>query len=260
MTGAWAIDWVRGVTIHGAGWLALAPLLAWLLLGESFAGRRAWRAFRAALAAGLSDARLRFYRQWTWQGWLLAAITLVLALGILGWTPDQLGLRMPKLPTGSLGSGFIVGAAGAAIVGLLLGMVMAKHRVASGQTTPPPKLRPTDDTLTMLPATGRERRGWALLALTAGITEEVIWRGFLLAVLVAIFPVAPAWLLLMPMALLFGFAHLYQGRNGVILTTILGAILGGIYIATASLVVPIILHALIDLRVLLMPPPRSNGA
>jgi len=50
----------------------------------------------------------------------------------------------------------------------------------------------------------------------------------------------------------FGFAHLYQGAAGIVQTTILGAIFGLIFIVTGSLLLPMILHALIDLRILLI--------
>lgn len=268
MTETWAIDWVRGVTLDGAGLAAAALLVAWLLIGEPLVGRRAWRAYKAALAAAQPGARTRFYRAWTWQSWLLVAITLVLALGVLGWTPQQLGLRWAALPITSLGGGFIVGAAGAAIAGFVVGAVLAKRRAArdtantaaTANTTTAATASVAGDVLAMLPTTRAERGHYALLALTAGITEETIWRGFLLALLVALFPAAPAWLLLVPMALVFGWAHLYQGRSGVLVTALLGAILGGIYIATASLIVPMLLHVLIDLRALLTPAVRNNGA
>lgn len=51
----------------------------------------------------------------------------------------------------------------------------------------------------------------------------------------------------------FGFVHLYQGRLGGTLTGVLGAYLGWITIAAGSLVPVMLLHALLDLRILGLP-------
>jgi membrane protease YdiL (CAAX protease family) len=257
MSGNWNIDWVRGVGIADAGWLALAAIALWLLLGEPLLGKRSYRALLAALDAGRADARVRFYRNWTLQGWLLMFAVLALAFGVLHWTPAHLGLRWPQVTFHAAG-GFVAGMLGAAVAGLLFGIVMARRQAKSGNA--PAKPAVAGDVLRMLPHCARERRGFALLSLTAGITEEVIWRGFLLAALVALFPHAPAWLLLVPMALVFGWAHLYQGKSGVLVTAILGAVLGGLYIGTGSLLLPIVLHAIIDLRTLLIPLPDDGLA
>ena len=251
----WNMDWVHGAGFTGIGWLVLAAIGSWLLLGEPLLGKRSYRALLDALDAGRADARARFYRSWTVQGWLLMFAVLALVFGILRWTPAHIGLRWPQVDFHA-GSGFVAGMLGAAVAGLLLGVVMARRQAATGKAPTAPAV--TGDVLRMLPRTPRERRGFALLSLTAGITEEVIWRGFLLTALAVVFPHAPAWLLLLPMALVFGWAHLYQGWSGVLVTAILGAILGGVYIGTGSLLLPIVLHALVDLRALLIPVPHED--
>jgi membrane protease YdiL (CAAX protease family) len=53
-------------------------------------------------------------------------------------------------------------------------------------------------------------------------------------------------------AIVFGWAHLYQGLTGVLATGALGGLLAILYAATGSLLLPVLLHALLDLRVLLM--------
>jgi membrane protease YdiL (CAAX protease family) len=57
----------------------------------------------------------------------------------------------------------------------------------------------------------------------------------------------------------FGFAHLYQGVVGIVQTTILGAIFGLVFIVTGSLLLPMILHVLIDLRILLIWRAKSGS-
>ena len=51
---------------------------------------------------------------------------------------------------------------------------------------------------------------------------------------------------------IFGLAHAGQGIKGMMGTAAVGLILGWIYLASGNLLVPIIVHALIDLRALAM--------
>ncbi|MEJ7704018.1 MAG: CPBP family intramembrane glutamic endopeptidase [Geodermatophilaceae bacterium] len=51
----------------------------------------------------------------------------------------------------------------------------------------------------------------------------------------------------------FGLAHLYQGRGGVVTTSVLGALLTFLYVGTGTLLVPMLVHAAIDLRILWVP-------
>jgi membrane protease YdiL (CAAX protease family) len=51
----------------------------------------------------------------------------------------------------------------------------------------------------------------------------------------------------------FGVAHAYQGRAGIVGTGLLGGGMAAMYLQTGSLLLPVVLHALIDLRFLLVP-------
>ena len=48
-------------------------------------------------------------------------------------------------------------------------------------------------------------------------------------------------------SVLFGLPHIYQGPIHVIRTAVLGLIMALIYLATESLLVPILLHVLVDM-------------
>ncbi|WP_169818043.1 CPBP family intramembrane glutamic endopeptidase [Caryophanon latum] len=50
-----------------------------------------------------------------------------------------------------------------------------------------------------------------------------------------------------------GLAHYYQGWKGILATGIAGYALFNIYIASGSLLLPIILHFIIDAKLVLMP-------
>src|SRR5438105_1667064 len=57
----------------------------------------------------------------------------------------------------------------------------------------------------------------------------------------------------------FGLAHLYQGPWGVFGTSVLGGCLAVLYLGSGSLLLPACYHALLDLRVLLLPVSGAGG-
>jgi membrane protease YdiL (CAAX protease family) len=112
------------------------------------------------------------------------------------------------------------------------------------------------------PATRTERHWWVLVCITAGFCEETLFRGFMLHYL----HVSP-WTLNLTMALvisslIFGLGHLYGGVGGVVGSAMTGFLLGLLFMLSGNLLLPIILHALIDLRLLaiLRPPAEQTAA
>jgi CAAX protease family protein len=73
----------------------------------------------------------------------------------------------------------------------------------------------------LLPRTAGELRGFLALAATAGICEELLYRGYVIWYLQPWVGTVPAIGLA---AVVFGFGHLYQGARGV-LTTAIGMVL-----------------------------------
>lgn len=95
----------------------------------------------------------------------------------------------------------------------------------------------------ILPHTRDERRWFTILSATAGVCEELVYRGFIMWVLASYTGAAPALLL---QALLFGLGHAYQGRQGVLKTSAVGLVMALIVVATGWLLPAMIVHALID--------------
>ena len=97
----------------------------------------------------------------------------------------------------------------------------------------------------ILPRDGVERAGFVQVAITAGVCEEILYRGWV--------PWAIAGWTGSPLAgfvvaaLVFGAGHAYQGRNGMILTALLGLFLGGVVTWTGSLLPGQFLHLAVDL-------------
>ncbi len=95
-----------------------------------------------------------------------------------------------------------------------------------------------------LPRTTREA-GWFLaVSFSAGVWEEVLFRGFLLWYFDS-FGTAVAVLL---SSVLFGAAHLYQGWRGALKVSGVGVFLAVAFVLTDTLWVPILLHVVIDVQ------------
>ncbi|HYH46295.1 MAG TPA: type II CAAX endopeptidase family protein [Thermoanaerobaculia bacterium] len=111
-------------------------------------------------------------------------------------------------------------------------------------------LRAMDPMDYLLPRTKPELALFAAVSISAGICEEVIYRGFLMRYLQG----AP-WTLglggsLLVSSAVFGLAHAGQKVKGVLGTALAGLFLGGLYVVSGSLVLPILVHAAMDLRAL----------
>jgi membrane protease YdiL (CAAX protease family) len=96
----------------------------------------------------------------------------------------------------------------------------------------------------LIPETPREKVGFAFLSLTAGITEEFIFRGFLLAALTAV--TGSAGVAVALSSAVFGILHAYQNPLGAARAGVLGAVLAVPLLATGSLFPSMVAHAAID--------------
>jgi uncharacterized protein len=96
----------------------------------------------------------------------------------------------------------------------------------------------------ILPQSTVELLPYLALAITAGLCEEFIYRGFAMAALAHVG--LQAWVVVLISSVLFGLAHSYQGRGGVVMTLIIGTILGSSRIAYDCLVPAIFWHSAVD--------------
>jgi membrane protease YdiL (CAAX protease family) len=213
---------------------------AWMVFVQPFAGRRRYRLLLERIGHDPS-ARLHHYRRGIAFEWAGAAL-----VGLLALLAQR---RLESLwPAGDRpGVGGQVPLLVAAVV-----VITAIYRFGGEPTRRAlaVQLRPV---AALLPRTPVERRTFAVLSVTAGVCEELLYRGFGLAALRWAAPgLGPAALIAVTGSA-FGFAHLYQGRTGVIATGLLGAYFAWIVIATGSLVPVILLHALLDARILALP-------
>jgi uncharacterized protein len=191
---------------------------------------------RRATEAGVPGARPRAYAKGIlWQWGLTAGVLALWASRGRPWSGLGLGAGSPW----RLGLGFGVAA-------IVLALLLAQRRALFAR---PERfdlvLRQVGSAVPLLPHTARDRQGFALLSMTAGICEEVLYRGYVfwyLAVWTG--PLVAAAL----GSVLFGVAHLYLDRKSALKAGIAGVIMTVLVFATGSLWPAMLLHAAIDLN------------
>jgi uncharacterized protein len=243
------------VVDFGPAALAAVVVAGYLVIGEPMVGHVLHRRFEGRLRSD-PGARRSFYRRLLVLEWGLALLALVIWLSAPGVDAGEVGLRWPQQWPGPV-TGlvvfivllFVVVSTRALRSGALLDDAAPVRRPGEGRHAEPP----THATLALLPRTPGERRLFTLVGVTAGVCEEWLYRGFFLAVVAALAGGLPTGALVVVAAAAFGLAHAYQGRVGTVTTGLLGGVMAAIYLQTGSLLLPVLLHAVIDLRFLLVP-------
>lgn len=212
--------------------VAAVALPAWSLA----AGR--WRAGRPR-----SERKL-FQRYWfiAIRGALLSALVIV-AWGKAGRPFSALGLDLPVGVAGRVGF-----AIDAVIVVYYLLKVQFSRRSPEELATTRDRLRQLGS-YDMLPQTPREFAVYPIAAIAGSTCEELLYRGFLIGTLAPLIGSASAVLL---SSALFGLGHVYQGRFGVLRTTVIGVALGTAFALTDSLWWLIIAHCIVNLSGVLL--------
>jgi len=137
------------------------------------------------------------------------------------------------------------------LVGVLVGAVVVSVRLRSPRQRQR-VARVAAKFSALIPRTPRERRFFVAIAVTAGVTEELAYRAFLIAYIAWILH-ADDWTVAAIIAgVIFGLVHAYQGWKGVLQTGLLGILFGVIY-PSVGLVALMVVNTLIDLRLLLLP-------
>jgi membrane protease YdiL (CAAX protease family) len=228
------------------GWPAsvvVALTVAYLVLVAPTYGRRSYLRLVASEEAGDETALERFYqrnlaRKCLW----LAPVGLVLLVEP-GVRPEDLGLAWPAGPA-TLVYLLLTPLVLAAFVGSTL---ILRRWVRLGQAVPGQQAF-----VALVPRTRVERR-WALwVAIAAGVIEELMFRGLLLAAGLSA-GLSPLGAVLST-SVLFGAIHLYQGWRGVVLTSAFGLVTAVTVVSTGSLLWAVLLHVLLDVRAFLLVP------
>jgi membrane protease YdiL (CAAX protease family) len=219
------------------------PLVLFLVFVFPLWDRRETRLLKADPSGG---RRIRSYQKTV--GWLWAATVLLLlttAPSTLLAPPDVSWLagrsRLPILVALCVGLG-----AGIALPALI---ALRDGAARAGQ------LRHLSHIAFFLPVSRSERRWFAAVCVSAGICEELIFRGFLIRYAEAVVPGLGWTGAILAAALVFGLDHGYQGWKGMLQTAFLALVFTLLFVLAGNLWVPMIAHALLDLRLLLILEP-----
>lgn len=247
--------------------LATNVVLSIYICWEVIAFVPRYHRLKQQIANGDPKARTRVYQRVLIFEWISAALAL-LALR-LDWSklnPKSLGLEGAKfmhvlaLPEGASKSavlGLFIGAVFGGI-GFAIAMRRRNRRGQVQETSASSgwRSRILPDFTALIPVTTRERLLYSVVAVSAGICEEIVFRGWLLSTLHSPVGLMGAALVLVS-AVIFGLAHIYQKAVGAIVTAVAGLLFCVLYVTTGSLVAPILLHTLVDIRFAFMPAPKT---
>jgi uncharacterized protein len=209
-------------------------IFAALLIAIPWRGRLRLRQLLSAERVG-SKEKITLYATTIAFQWILAMLVAWRALA-RGLTPIELGLSsagwMHMLLPGLLG---------AVALG---GLHWLNLRRMGGMEGPGPDLMRSLASR-ILPDSSLEMLPYFALAVTAGVCEEFLYRGFAMAALSGVG--VPTWLVVLLTSLLFGMAHTYQGISGVVGTSLLGIVLGGFRVLFQSIIPLSLWHTTVDL-------------
>jgi membrane protease YdiL (CAAX protease family) len=202
--------------------------------------------------------KLRYYKTlaaWLWIASAIAVVTVGFrTLTTINPAPDEISWLLQHAWVGHLAEALI------AIILVVLLLLPLTIVIWKKLTKQPRRYRSADALKSFdyfFPATWTERRWFAFLCITAGICEEALFRGFLLPYLhVSAFSLNLTLALLIS-SIIFGLNHLYGGVGGVVGSAVVGFFLGLLFILTGNLLLPMVLHALFDLRMLVILRPPS---
>ncbi|MGN6325029.1 CPBP family intramembrane glutamic endopeptidase [Pseudolysinimonas sp.] len=228
----------------------LVLVLAFLLCRAVTRERRSWRRFQRLTA---TRARQRVYRRWLIESVVImggiSAVLLLATWPLLGrvlvdtqaWGPVA---TARDVLAGGVGAGVAAGAAVAFVAALLLPALLLRGKVD--------EIPAIGDVQALLPRNRAELPYGVGLGVSAGVFEETLFRLAMPALIFGIVGDGP--IAFLAATVVFGVLHLYQRWTGVLFATLLGLVLSALYVLTGWIWVPIVVHALIDLRSLVVIP------
>lgn len=191
-----------------------------------------WPRLLERLASGEANVRLQFYRATILSQWILAAYVLGIWFG-RPWRWLLMGGSSPL----RLG----IGLAAALGVAVLLGR--QRVQALKSEEAIDSARRQLQYAAPVLPHTPAESRLFHFVSVTAGICEELLFRGFLywyLAVWTG--PLAAVIL----SSLIFGLGHVYLGVGHVPKTTLAGLFFACVAVGSGALWPAMLIHAAMD--------------
>ncbi|MCL6482174.1 MAG: CPBP family intramembrane metalloprotease [Firmicutes bacterium] len=212
-------------------------VLILFLLGVLLPWRGTVRLRRVLTARELSSAdRLAIYASTIAFQWAAAA-TVAWRTQARGVTPAALGLAVPDA------THVVATTAGLTLIAVFV-PIASLRRLESARPGEHSTLRAMVETL--MPHNPLELAVFVALAITAGLCEEFLYRGFVYAVFAEVTS-GSSWFAIAISAAFFAVAHLYQGPRSLLTTFLVGVALGAAREWTGSLLPGMVAHFVADL-------------
>ena len=219
-------------------------LFAYTVLVEPFLRLNFYRLYKKQIKIDPS-VRLLFYRTqilWEWSWVIVLAFIVAPASNPFA----TLGL-IPPQPIGWIIMAML-------LLGIGLSIVLLRRSpgaMASMQTS-------LGASAILLPSTPTERKWYAATAITAGICEELLYRGFLVPYLNYNFNIHDLTILALLSGIIYGLSHLYQGFKGFSQTALTGFAYTYVFLFSGSILPAMVFHVLVELRTLLLWQPLEK--
>ena len=194
---------------------------------------------------GDTNEKVKFYREtiiWSWIPLLL----IFLLIPISGVSLADIGVKWIKIDTSSLSKWIVFPVIGFYLLHLFQNIYYIIILKSNKERREKVAKDIPYEYMWFLPITIKEKRVWSYVSISAGITEEILYRGYFFFALAVLFPVLSIIHILIITTLIFGIGHIYLGKE-VIKSTLLGLVFGVYYIIFASVVPVIIIHIAQDL-------------
>lgn len=235
-------------------------LAAYTVLVEPFLRTNFYRNLKKQINTDLK-ARLLYYRtqvlwEWSW-------VVILVIIFIPRPQPfQQLGITVPGL------LGWIIMAALLLGVGLSILLIRRNPRALQNMQ------RSLESSAVLLPSTAQERKWFAAAAITGGICEELLYRGFLLNFLAIAIPGLDFLIASIISGVVYGLSRAYLGGRGILQNALNGFSFAIVFFLSGnllsavgssqpvglvgSLIPAMVFHALAELRTLFLWQPETQ--
>ncbi len=210
-------------------------------------GYNSIKKLKKSIAGRDYSKRIKFYREtilWSWIPFFL----IFLLIPISGISLNDIGIKWFHIDTSSLTKWVVYPSIGFYILYLLYNIYSIIVFKSNKESREKAAKGVPDNFRSLLPITQKEKRVWSLVSISAGTTEEILYRGYLFYALAIVFPYLSLIHILFITTIIFGIGHVYLGKEAI-KSTVLGLLFGIFYIVFDSVIPVIIIHIAQDLVV-----------
>lgn len=188
--------------------------------------------------------KLKHYREIIW-GTLIPALIIIISIPFSGMHFHEIGLKAINIRTSHLSNWIIYPTVVLYFLYLIYNIYSIIVLKFNKESRVKAAIRIPNELRTFFPVTQKERILWDFVSLNAGVTEELIYRGYLFYIIATILPGLRLPITLILSTIIFGIGHIYQGLEAI-KSIILGLLFGFLYIVFDSILPLMIIHYIQD--------------